>query len=73
MSTLVLPGERLPNNILPIPTKEGKSLKLGPGLQQVSPSSAIPNLAGALLTDNRKHAAWIEVPDGRVSCPLKSL
>jgi len=62
---LLLPGDSIPPSQLPIPPNPSQSLRLGPGLQQSGPSSITPSLSGPLLTDPKKHAAWIESASGR--------
>ena len=67
MSTLVLPGDKISPEALPLPSKPSASLKLGPGLRYVPPSTITPVLAGQLCVDNKKSAIWVEHNGGRVS------
>jgi exosome complex component RRP40 len=66
MATLVLPGDEIPAHILPTGTGKRKTLKLGPGLRHIPPSTVVTTIAGALVTDNKKNAASIEFNSGRV-------
>ena len=66
MSTLVLPGDKIPSDLLPIPLNPSVALKLGPGLRHVPPSTITPVLAGPLCVDNKKNAIWVERNNGRV-------
>ncbi|MCJ1381462.1 exosome non-catalytic core subunit rrp40 [Xylographa soralifera] len=63
--TLVLPGEELSNDILPVPLDSSHPLKLGPGLRHISPSTIIPTVAGLLFIDQKKNAIWVESNSGR--------
>ncbi len=67
MSRLVLPGEILPADVLPVPASSSATLKLGPGLRHVPPSTITPVLAGLLCVDQKKNAIWVEHNNGRVS------
>lgn len=69
---IVLPGEIVPQDVLPIPSKPSLPLKLGPGLRHVPPSTITPTLAGSLCTDQKKNAIWIENNNGRVSLPISA-
>ena len=62
----VLPGDRIPPSLLPIPRSPSGTLKLGPGLVHVPPSNVAPSLAGMVHVDAKKSAIWIENNDGRV-------
>ena len=66
MSTVVLPGERLPREVLPVPSNPSIALKLGPGLRYIPPSTITPVVAGSLCVDNKKNAVWVENNNGRV-------
>jgi hypothetical protein len=66
MATLVLPGDEIPAHILPTGTGKRKTLKLGPGLRHIPPSTVVATVAGALVTDNKKNAASVEFNSGRV-------
>ncbi|KAL1613167.1 exosome non-catalytic core subunit rrp40 [Paraconiothyrium brasiliense] len=62
---IVLPGDQVPRDALPTPTGKKKQLTLGPGLRHIPPSTVASTIAGALVTDNKKVAAWIESNSGR--------
>jgi len=64
-SSIVLPGDTLPDSLLP--TSASKALKLGPGLRHLPPSTIKATVAGTVTTDNKKNAVWIEYNGGRVS------
>ncbi|KAF1952638.1 hypothetical protein CC80DRAFT_518636 [Byssothecium circinans] len=65
-STLVvLPGDEIPQHALPTPTGKKKTLTLGPGLRHIPPNTIATTIAGALTTDNRKNAAWVDSNSGR--------
>lgn len=66
MATLVLPGEIISPDVLPVPSNPSISLKLGPGLRHVPPSTITPTLTGALSVDHKKNAIWVENNSGRV-------
>ena len=66
MSMLVLPGDKLPPEILPIPSNPSAALKLGPGLRYIPPSTVTPVHAGPLCVDKKKNAIWVENNNGRV-------
>ena len=66
MSMLVLPGDTIPPEVLPVPSNPSASLKLGPGLRHIPPSTISPVLAGPLKIDNKKNAIWVESNRGRV-------
>ncbi|KAI9050267.1 hypothetical protein LZ554_005435 [Drepanopeziza brunnea f. sp. 'monogermtubi'] len=61
--TFVLPGQHLDPESLPSHPK--LSLKLGPGLRLLPPSTITPTVAGHLCTDARKNAVWVEFNGGR--------
>jgi hypothetical protein len=63
---IVLPGTPVPPNYLPIPSNANQSLKLGPGLVHIPPSTITPTTAGTLHKDVKKHAVWVEAHNGRV-------
>ncbi|KAL9126366.1 MAG: hypothetical protein Q9217_004568 [Psora testacea] len=63
--TVVLPGEEVPSNVLPIPSNPNHALKLGPGLRHTPPSTITCTLAGPLGIDYKKNAIWIENNSGR--------
>lgn len=63
----VLPGDTVPQDALPTPTGKKKQLTLGPGLRHIPPSTVASTIAGGLVTDPKKVAAWIESNSGRVS------
>lgn len=66
MATLVLPGEGISPEVLPVSSNHSIPLKLGPGLRHVPPSAITPTLAGALNVDQKKNAIWVENNSGRV-------
>ncbi|KKA31212.1 hypothetical protein TD95_000821, partial [Thielaviopsis punctulata] len=59
----VLPGDHVDLNAFP--RNEKKPLRLGPGLKVDPPSTLIPTVAGALLSDPRKNLVWVEQGAGR--------
>lgn len=63
---LVLPGETIWPDVLPIPSNPNLPLKLGPGLRHVPPSTITATIAGLLCIDQKKNAIWIESNGGRV-------
>lgn len=63
---VVLPGDKISPASLPKSTGK-KALTLGPGLQHTPPDAISTTIAGALVTDARKNAAWVEYNSGRVS------
>ncbi|KAI4091315.1 MAG: hypothetical protein LQ344_004174 [Seirophora lacunosa] len=63
--TLVMPGEVLSGDILPIPSNRSVALKLGPGLRHIPPSTVTTTLAGPLCVDRKKNAVWVENNRGR--------
>lgn len=63
--SLVLPGEAIHQNALPISSSPSAVLKLGPGLQHTPPSTLTATLSGSLHVDQKKNAVWIENTDGR--------
>ena len=64
--TVVLPGDEIPQELLPTPTSKKKTLTLGPGLRHIPPNTITTTIAGALTTDNKKNAVWIDTNSGRV-------
>ncbi|KAL8739913.1 MAG: hypothetical protein Q9184_008552, partial [Pyrenodesmia sp. 2 TL-2023] len=63
--TLVMPGEVLSEDVLPIPSNPSVALKLGPGLRQVPPTTVTTIIAGSLCVDRKKNAVWVENNSGR--------
>ena len=59
MQSIVLPGDELERERLPKSSHASRGLRLGPGLHVVD-SLVISNAAGALRTDSKKNAAWVE-------------
>lgn len=70
---VVLPGIEIPAHYLPIPSNPNQSLKLGPGLVHIPPSTITPTFAGTVHKDVKKHAVWVESSSGRVSLGLSML
>lgn len=64
--SIVLPGETISPDILPIPSNPKLALKLGPGLRHTPPSTITSVLAGSLCIDQKKNAIWVENNSGRV-------
>ena len=62
---IVLPGDIISPDILPIPTNPSVPLKLGPGLRHIPPSTITSVIAGTLCTDQKKNAIWVEKNGGR--------
>lgn len=71
--TLVMPGEILSEEILPVPSNPSVALKLGPGLRHTPPSTVTTTIAGPLCVDRKKNAVWVENCSGRVHDPSVSL
>ncbi|KAF2488967.1 hypothetical protein BU16DRAFT_567931 [Lophium mytilinum] len=63
--TIVLPGDTIAPNALPTSANPNKPLTLGPGLRHIPPQTITTTIAGALSTDSKKNAAWIEYNSGR--------
>ncbi|MCJ1393588.1 exosome non-catalytic core subunit rrp40 [Xylographa bjoerkii] len=63
--TLVLPGEELSSQVLPLTSDSSHSLKLGPGLRHVPPSAIKATVAGVLFVDQKRKAIWVENNSGR--------
>ncbi|KAL8896320.1 MAG: hypothetical protein Q9207_007766 [Kuettlingeria erythrocarpa] len=63
--TLVMPGEVLSEEVLPIPSNPSVALRLGPGLRHVPPSTVITTVAGSLCVDRKKNVVWVENNSGR--------
>ncbi|CAD6585012.1 MAG: exosome non-catalytic core subunit rrp40 [Alectoria sarmentosa] len=63
--TLVLPGEAISPDVLPIPSNPSLALKLGPGLRYTPPSTITSVLAGMLCIDQKRNAIWVENNSGR--------
>ena len=72
-TTTALPGDCIPNDELPKPVNQKKALTLGPGLRHIPPNTITSTMAGALVTDNKKNAAWIEANSGRVRVSILDL
>jgi exosome complex component RRP40 len=64
--TIVLPGEAISPDLLPIPSNSSLPLKLGPGLRHVLPSTISSTIGGSLFIDQKKNAIWVENNSGRV-------
>lgn len=58
--SLLLPGEPIPQDLLPINSSSSKSLTLGPGVRFLPPSVISASKSGTVSTDNRKRSIWIE-------------
>lgn len=65
-ATVVLPGEMISPDVLPIPSNPNLPLKLGPGVRHVPPSTIRSTVAGSLCIDQKKNAIWVENNSGRV-------
>ncbi|KAL8810061.1 MAG: hypothetical protein Q9223_007831, partial [Gallowayella weberi] len=63
--TLVMPGQVIPEDLLPVPQKSSIPLKLGPGLRHTPPSTITTTISGPLCIDRRKNAIWVENNSGR--------
>lgn len=63
---VILPGETISPDILPIPSNPSLALKLGPGLRHTPPSTITSVIAGSLCIDQKKNAIWVENNSGRV-------
>lgn len=61
---ILLPGDTITAES--IPWSQNKQLKLGPGLQQLSPTTYKVTAGGLLQGDSKKRTAFIENGDGRV-------
>ncbi|MCJ1232119.1 exosome non-catalytic core subunit rrp40 [Varicellaria rhodocarpa] len=61
----VFPGEELLSESLPVSSNPSVSLKLGPGLRHLPPSTITPTVAGPLYSDRKKNAVWVENHNGR--------
>ncbi|KAK8239585.1 hypothetical protein IWZ00DRAFT_78092 [Phyllosticta capitalensis] len=62
---VVLPGEEIPESLLPTSKNPEKPLRLGPGLRHTPPSTITSTVAGTLNVDNRKNGIWVEYNSGR--------
>ncbi|KAL2037886.1 hypothetical protein N7G274_009361 [Stereocaulon virgatum] len=62
---IVLPGETIGSDVLPIPSNPNLPLKLGPGLRHAPPSTITATIAGPLCIDQKKNAIWVESNSGR--------
>lgn len=65
MTAVVLPGDAIAPDDLPTGTGKRKTLKIGPGLRHIPPSTVVTSIAGALVTDPKKNAASIDFNSGR--------
>ncbi|KAI4210231.1 MAG: hypothetical protein LQ351_006909 [Letrouitia transgressa] len=63
---VVLPGETISSDVLPIPSIPSIPLKLGPGLRHTPPSTITTTLAGSLCIDHKKNAIWVDNHNGRL-------
>ncbi|KAF2476314.1 uncharacterized protein BDR25DRAFT_252237 [Lindgomyces ingoldianus] len=64
-STVLLPGDSISPSALPKPQNRKKHLTLGPGLRHMPPNTIASTIAGLLVTDSKKNAAWVEYNSGR--------
>lgn len=71
-ATILLPGDEIPASALPKHPNQKKPLTLGPGLRHIPPNTLSTTIAGALVTDNKKNAAWVEYNSGRVCITLSN-
>ncbi|KAK7551592.1 hypothetical protein IWX49DRAFT_284517 [Phyllosticta citricarpa] len=62
---VVLPGEEIPQSLLPTSRNGDKPLKLGPGVRHTPPSTITATVAGTLNVDNKKNGIWVEYNSGR--------
>ncbi|PSK46039.1 hypothetical protein B9Z65_5007 [Elsinoe australis] len=62
--TVVLPGTQIPPSSFPS-ASSNKALALGPGLRAIQSTTIESVTAGALHSDSRKHAIWVETTGGR--------
>ncbi|KAL8678234.1 MAG: hypothetical protein Q9186_005381 [Xanthomendoza sp. 1 TL-2023] len=65
VQTLVMPGQVIEEDLLPVPQKSSIPLKLGPGLRHTPPSTITTTIAGPLCIDRKKNAIWVENNSGR--------
>ncbi|KAL8708114.1 MAG: hypothetical protein Q9220_006968 [cf. Caloplaca sp. 1 TL-2023] len=65
IQSLVMPGEILSEDVLPIPSNAANALKLGPGLRLTPPSTITTTSSGPLCADRKKNAIWVENNTGR--------
>ncbi|KAG8534325.1 uncharacterized protein KY384_001169 [Bacidia gigantensis] len=65
LQQVVFPGEDIPRDILPIPSKKKHALKIGAGLQHIPPDRVTSTVAGNLGIDTRKNAVWVNNDGGR--------
>ncbi|KAL6713642.1 exosome non-catalytic core subunit rrp40 [Lecanora helva] len=63
--TIVLPGDTISSDVLPTSSSSSQSLRLGPGLRLVPPSTITSAVAGSLRVDQKKNAIWVENNGGR--------
>ncbi|KIW01061.1 uncharacterized protein PV09_07575 [Verruconis gallopava] len=61
-ASILLPGDSIPSSLIPTGKK---ALKVGPGLRHIPPGSLKVCIAGAVTTDHKKNAIWIEYTGGR--------
>ncbi|KAK4693409.1 exosome complex component RRP40, partial [Lecanoromycetidae sp. Uapishka_2] len=64
-ATVVLPGQNISPDVLPVPSNPKLPLKLGPGLRHVPPSTITSTVAGSLCVDQKRNAIWVENNSGR--------
>ncbi|KAF2144163.1 uncharacterized protein K452DRAFT_223721 [Aplosporella prunicola CBS 121167] len=62
---VLLPGDDVPAELLPVSHNPNKPLTLGPGLRHIPPATITTTTPGALQTDRRKNAVWIDTNGGR--------
>lgn len=58
--TVLLPGETIPQELIPTRNKPSKTLKVGPGLRFTPPDTITSSVSGILSVDARKHSLWVE-------------
>ncbi|KAL8791252.1 MAG: hypothetical protein Q9213_000209 [Squamulea squamosa] len=63
--SVVMPGQLLSEDLLPVPQKSTAPLRLGPGLRHTPPSTITTTLAGPICIDRKKNALWVENNSGR--------
>ncbi|KAL8998824.1 MAG: hypothetical protein Q9169_002162 [Polycauliona sp. 2 TL-2023] len=63
--TLVMPGQVLSQDVLPVSRKSSTPIKLGPGLRYTPPSTITTISPGPLCTDPKKNTVWVENNSGR--------
>lgn len=73
---LILPGDSVPEALIPSRTKSSKGIKVGPGLRYTPPDKITTAVPGEICVDARKHSLWVEtngrgrVRAFRLSCSL---